>query len=45
MRLRALANRFISSVTKEDQRPATNEEDTNPYRYNGPPRTAEQVAA
>jgi hypothetical protein len=39
-----LAARFIASVTKPARR-STPEPDTNPYRYDGPHRTAEQVAA
>jgi hypothetical protein len=38
----ALAARFIAGVTRPARRP---EADTNPDRYDGPPRTAEQVAA
>ncbi|HWV98515.1 MAG TPA: hypothetical protein VNZ64_02365 [Candidatus Acidoferrum sp.] len=39
-----LAERFIAGVTKLD-RPAAPEADANPHRYDGPARTAEQVAA
>ena len=39
-----LAERFIAGVTKP-ARPSTPEAETNPHRYDGPPRTAEQVAA
>ena len=38
-----LAERFIAGVTKP-ARPAAQAE-TNPHQYDGPPRTAEQVAA
>ena len=38
-----LAERFIAGVTKP--RPAAPEDAANPYHYDGPPRTAEQVAA
>lgn len=38
-----LAERFIAGVTKP-ARPADKAE-TNPHQYDGPPRTAEQVAA
>ena len=39
-----LAERFIAGVTKP-ARPSTPEAETNPHQYDGPPRTAEQVAA
>ena len=39
-----LAERFIAGVTKPD-RQTTPEDDANPHRYEGPARTAEQVAA
>ena len=39
-----LAERFIAGVTKP-ARPSTQEAETNPHQYDGPPRTAEQVAA
>jgi hypothetical protein len=39
-----LANRFIAGVTKA-VRTLTPEDAANPHRYDGPPRTAEQVAA
>jgi len=39
-----LVERFIAGVTKP-ARPATPEAETNPHQYDGPPRTAEQVAA
>ena len=39
-----LAERFIAGVTKP-AKPAVSEPNDNPYRYDGPPRTAEQVAA
>jgi hypothetical protein len=39
-----LAARFIASVTKPARR-STPEPDDNPHRYDGPPRTAEQVMA
>ena len=39
-----LAERFIAGVTKP-ARPSTPETETNPHQYDGPPRTAEQVAA
>lgn len=39
-----LAERFIAGVTKPQRTPAS-EQDDNPHRYDGPPRTAEQVAA
>ena len=35
---------FIAGVTKP-ARPSTPEAETNPHQYDGPPRTAEQVAA
>jgi hypothetical protein len=35
---------FIAGATKP-ARPATTEAETNPHQYDGPPRTAEQVAA
>ena len=38
-----LVERFIAGVTKP-ARPAAQAE-TNPHQYDGPPRTAEQVAA
>ena len=38
-----LAERFIAGVTKP--RPAAQEPEANPHQYDGPPRTAEQVAA
>ncbi len=45
-----LAGRFIASITKParplEASPArTPETETNPHQYDGPPRTAEQVAA
>jgi len=39
-----LAERFIAGVTKP-ARPSTPEAETSPHQYDGPPRTAEQVAA
>ena len=39
-----LVERFIAGVTKP-ARPSTPEAETNPHQYDGPPRTAEQVAA
>ncbi len=39
-----LAERFIAGVTKPRPQ-STPEDDANPHRYDGPPRTAEQVAA
>ena len=39
-----LAERFIAGVTKP-ARPSTPEAETNPHQDDGPPRTAEQVAA
>ena len=39
-----LVERFIAGVTKP-ARPAAPEAETNPHQYDGPPRTAEQVAA
>ena len=39
-----LAERFIAGVTRPPRNPAS-EQDDNPHRYDGPPRTAEQVAA
>ena len=39
-----LAERFIAGVTKPPKK-AASEPDDNPQRYDGPPRTAEQVAA
>ena len=39
-----LAQRFIAGVTKNAQRPAPQPDD-NPDRYDGPPRTAEEVMA
>ena len=39
-----LVERFIAGVTKP-ARPTTPETETNPHQYDGPPRTAEQVAA
>ncbi len=39
-----LAERFIAGVTKSRPQ-STTEDDANPHRYDGPPRTAEQVAA
>jgi hypothetical protein len=39
-----LVERFIAGVTKP-ARPSTPEADTNLHQYDGPPRTAEQVAA
>ena len=39
-----LAERFIAGVTKPS-RPSTPGAETNPHEYDGPPRTAEQVAA
>ena len=39
-----LAERFIAGVTKP-ARPTNPEDDANPHHYDGPPRTAEQVAA
>ena len=39
-----LVERFIAGVTKP-ARPTTPEAETNPHQYDGPPRTAEQVAA
>jgi hypothetical protein len=39
-----LAERFIAGVTKP-ARPSTPEAETNSHQYDGPPRTAEQVAA
>jgi hypothetical protein len=39
-----LVERFIAGVTKP-ARPSTPEDATNPHQYDGPPRTAEQVAA
>ncbi len=39
-----LAERFIAGVTKPAKTKAT-DETANPYEYDGPPRTAEQVAA
>ena len=39
-----LVERFIAGVTKP-ARPFTPEAETNPHQYDGPPRTAEQVAA
>ena len=39
-----LVERFIAGVTKP-ARPAASEPETNPHQYDGPPRTAEQVAA
>jgi hypothetical protein len=39
-----LVERFIAGVTKP-ARPSTLEAETNPHQYDGPPRTAEQVAA
>ena len=38
------SERFITSVTKP-ARPSTPEAETKPHQYDGPPRTAEQVAA
>jgi hypothetical protein len=35
---------IIAGVTKP-ARPSTPEAETNPHQYDGPPRTAEQVAA
>jgi hypothetical protein len=42
--LKETAERFIAGVTKP-ARPSTPEAETNPHQYDGPPRTAEQVAA
>ena len=39
-----LVERSIAGVT-EPARPSTPEAETNPHHYDGPPRTAEQVAA
>ena len=39
-----LVDRFIAGVTKP-ARPSTRESETTPHQYDGPPRTAEQVAA
>jgi len=39
-----LVERFIAGVTKP-ARPSAPEAETNPHQYDGPPRTAEQVAA
>jgi hypothetical protein len=39
-----LAERFIAGVTKP-ARPSTPEDAANPYQYDSPPRTAEQMAA
>ena len=39
-----LAEHFVASVTKP-ARPSTPEDAANPHQYDGPPRTAEQVAA
>ena len=39
-----LVERFIAGVSKP-ARPSTPEAETNPHQYDGPPRTAEQVAA
>jgi len=44
LRLAGVAGRFIAGVTKP-ARPSTPEAETNPHQYDGPPRTAEQVAA
>jgi hypothetical protein len=38
-----LVERFVAGVTKP-AKPAP-EAETNPHQYDGPPRTAEQVAA
>jgi hypothetical protein len=40
-----LAARFIAGVTKPVRRSEPQQPDDNPDRYDGPPRTAEQVAA
>jgi hypothetical protein len=37
--------RFIAGVTKPARPPLPPEAETNPHQYDGPPRTAEQVAA
>jgi hypothetical protein len=39
-----LVERFIAGVTKP-ARPSTPKDAANPHQYDGPPRTAEQVAA
>jgi len=39
-----LVERFIGGVTKS-ARPSTPEDAANPHQYDGPARTAEQVAA
>jgi hypothetical protein len=39
-----VARRFIAGVTKP-ARLSTPEAETNPHQYDGPPRTAGQVAA
>ena len=39
-----LVERFIAGVTKPAH-PSTPEDAANPHQYDGPPRTAEQVAA
>jgi hypothetical protein len=39
-----LVERFIAGVTKP-ARPSTTEDAAKPHQYDGPPRTAEQVAA
>ena len=39
-----LVERFIAGVTKP-ARPTAPEDAANPHQYDGPPRTAEQVAA
>jgi hypothetical protein len=38
-----LVERFIAGVTKPAC-PSTQEDAANPHQYDGPPRTAEQVA-
>jgi hypothetical protein len=49
-----LVERFIAGVSRHSPatadvtkpaRPSTQEAETNPHQYDGPPRTAEQVAA
>ena len=42
--VRWMAERFIAGVSKP-ARPSTMEDAANPHQYDGPPRTAEQVAA